>query len=760
MRLSFSNLKQSLLMYLLIGLMLLCSGCGGSGSASTEDVPMQKAPEILQQPSSVSVDVGDSIEFKVEASGAGVLRYQWKRDSVDIPGATSAKYSLANIQADDASRKWSVVVSNASGTVQSNEVRLRVKGISLLAGSINGMGSTDGAGLDARFGELDGIAVDRLGNIFVSDYSNHVIRKISSTGRVSTLAGLAGYAGFENGTGISARFFYPSGIAVDQQENVYVLDRSCTVRKIDSNGLVSTYAGKFGVCGSKDGKAEDAQFLWPIDLQSDLLGNLYVLEGAPGQSMQYGDIRKINTAGEVVTLLKSNPSPLFSDRRIYLPHGMAVAPNGGIFVSGNSMIRRIDEDGIVRSFVGGEIGYRDDTGALAQFRTPQGITIARNGDMYVADTFNRLIRKVNALGVVTTFAGEPEMPRVVDGVGNKARFQLPTHVVSDAVGNLFVTDSTSVRKINSEGAVVTIAGSVRLRESADGVGPAASFVDPSGIAIDRFGNTYILDVSTRSLRKISINGEVSTMASNLPIVSDGLPKNIASDVAGNIYIPGQCQVLIVSATGSLSQLKDASGNGVQLCSVEGIAIDANSNVYLSSAAAHLIQKVTVSGVVSVFAGSSGSAGVNDGTGSAARFNEPSGLAVDGKGNIYVADKKNSSIRKISAEGTVSTLLGGGDAAAKIGSPRAITVDQSGNVYVAFGEVPVYPWETPPLPTNQHTILKISTTGVVTTMIGKSAVMGVTLGKLPGGLISPLGLAINADDMLFVTSGGAVLKIQL
>lgn len=756
----FSKLYQLLLPPTFTLLLLLCSGCGGSSGTATVDEPMKKAPEILQQPSNVSADLGDNIEFVVAASGTGTLHYQWQRDSVDIPGATLSKYSLTYTQAGDAKSKWSVVISNANGSIRSNEVRVRPKGIALLAGSIGGIGSTDGVGLDARFGELGGIAVDRSGNIFVSDYSNHVIRKISPSGHVSTLAGLAGHAGFENGIGRSARFFYPKGIAVDLLENVYVFDRSCTIRKINSTGLVTNFAGKLGLCKSSDGKTGDAQFLWPIDLQSDAYGNLYVMEFGPSQAPEWGDLRKITLTGEVSTVLKSDPSPLYSERRLYRPRSFTVTPNGSIYVSSVSTIRRVDQNGIVHAFVGGEEGYRDETGKLAQFSGPVGLAASASGDMFVADTYNNVIRKVDATGIVTTLAGQQNRLEVIDGVGKNAGFSAPKHLARDTVGNLYVTDYSSVRKIDTADEVTTIAGSVQIKRSTDGIGSAASFAEPSGIALDHAGNTYVFDGKTQSLRKITNNAMVSTVARNLAIKLDGRPKYIATDSVGNIYIPGHCAVIKVSPTGEQSVLRDATGLIHQLCDIEGIAIDANNNIYLSRASDHFIQKITPTGVISNVAGSSGNAGATDGTGSAARFNEPIGLALDGKGNIYVADKQNSSIRKISVDGMVSTLFGGHNAAISIGTPSAITADQAGNVYVAFGETPINPWEIPPAPTNQHCIVRISNSGVVTTIVGKPGVMGISLGKMPGGLISPLGLAINSDDVLFVTAGSAVLRIQL
>ena len=216
-----------------------------------------------------------------------------------------------------------------------------------LAGTVGSAGSTDGTGSAARFNTPYGVAVDTAGNVFVADTYNHIIRKITSSGVVTTLAGLAGNSGSTDGTGSAARFLFPQGVSVDSAGNVFVGDtNNYTVRKITSSGVVTTLAGLAGNAGSTDGTGSAARFDRPFGVAADTEGNVFV-----GDIFNY-TIRKITSAGVVTTLA-----------------GLA-----------------------------GNFGSTNGTGSAARFNRPYGVAVDTAGNVFVADTNNDTIRSSTFTG--------------------------------------------------------------------------------------------------------------------------------------------------------------------------------------------------------------------------------------------------------------------------------------------------------------------------------------------------------------------------
>jgi DNA-binding beta-propeller fold protein YncE len=307
------------------------------------------------------------------------------------------------------------------------------------------LGFADGIVSDARFFGPSGIASDAAGNLYVADTANGRIRKITPAGEVSTLAG--GEEGFADGIGSDAEFQFPFGIASDAAGNLYVSEiLNHRVRKMAPAGEVSTLAG--GEKGFADGVGSDASFNEPIGITTDAAGNLYVADTKNHR------IRKITPAGEVSTL------------------------------------------------VGGERGFADGIGSDARFNEPGGIAIDAAGNLYVADSMNRRIRKITPAGDVSTLAGSET--GFADGIESDAKFDHPLGITIDAAGNLYVADSNNnrIRKITPAGEVSTLAGSEQ--GFADGFGSDAKFYWPSGITIDAAGNLYVGDTFNNRIRKIEI----------------------------------------------------------------------------------------------------------------------------------------------------------------------------------------------------------------------------------------------------------------
>ncbi|MHA4810825.1 hypothetical protein ACX0G9_22145 [Flavitalea flava] len=299
--------------------------------------------------------------------------------------------------------------------------------------------------------------------------------------------------------------------------------------------------------------------------------------------------------------------------------------------------------------------------------------------------------------MVSTLAGSSY--GYLDGTGTGAKFGTPRGLTVDAAGNVFVVDYSNdrIRKITPAGVVTTIAGSTN--GFADGTGAAAQFNHPNAIAIDAAGNLYVADAGNNRIRKITPGAVVSTIAGDGYVTTLYQPLGVGVDASGNVYIADSYNsrigklgssgfsVLAGSTAGGPGYV-DGTGTAAKFNDPNGVVVDAAGNVFVSDWGNFLIRKITPAGVVSTFAGSV--EGFADGTGSAAKFEHLSGPAIDAAGNIYVADIGNNRIRKITPEGVVSTVAGGAPlgyldgpvATAQFANPYAVAVDAAGNIYVS------------------------------------------------------------------------------
>lgn len=308
--------------------------------------------------------------------------------------------------------------------------------------------------------------------------------------------------------------------------------------------------------------------------------------------------------------------------------------------------------------------------SLPSFRNPTGLAVDASGNIYVADFGNNLIRKISLTGVVSTVAGDSTQSGLNNGVGKNATFNGPAGIAVDASGNLYVTDSGNnlIRKINAAGLVSTLAGGDTLA-MANGTGAAASFFQPLGISLDASGNIYVADAGDNAVRLITPSGTVSTFSGNADSSTYfNNPTGLALDANNNIFVANYLNnnILKITQTGQINVLAGNSSPGntngpdstAQFYLPNGIVLDANNNIYIADGINNLIRKITPDGFVSTFAGS-GAAGAKDSIGTAATFNGPTGLATDAVGNIYVADTNNNLIRKITPAGQVTTIAGSG-----------------------------------------------------------------------------------------------------
>ncbi len=321
---------------------------------------------------------------------------------------------------------------------------------------------------------------------------------------VTTLAG-NGKPGFSDGSGSAASFTQPRGVGVDASGNVYVADQlNHAIRKIGPRGLVSTLAGS-GKPGFDDGDPGAASFNTPSGVAVDSIGNVYVAD------TQNHAIRMISPAG-LVSTFAGNGTPGFVNGRggaasFNNPIGIAVDSRDTLYVadSANHAIRAISQKGDVTTLAGtGKSGFVNGTGTAASFSGPTGIAVDSSGSVYVADLGNVVVRKINSAGVVSTLAGSGKFG-FADGVGVAASFNGPAGVAVDSGGTVYVADAVNeaVRKISPAGVVTTLAGAGKGSAGfVNGTGVEARFSSPSGVAADSNGNVYVADVLNHAIRKI------------------------------------------------------------------------------------------------------------------------------------------------------------------------------------------------------------------------------------------------------------------
>ena len=299
------------------------------------------------------------------------------------------------------------------------------------------------------------------------------------------------------------------------------------------------------------------------------------------------------------------------------PFNAVADAQGNLYIADryNNAIRKMTPDGVVTTIAGGlGQGTADGTGITAHFHSPTSLAIDPSGNIYVADEGNNKIRKVTPGGVVTTLAGNGTF-NYADGTGTAASFTGPNGISMDGDGNLLVAEGQRIRKVTPAGVVTTVAGNSTIA-SVDGTGTAASFSYAFATTIDNKGNLYVVEGGgspSNSIRKITPAGVVTTFAGNGKMVDlDGI------GTAAGFNIP------------------------------EGITADSLGNLYVTESGADNIRKITPDGVVTTFAGS-GNHGSDDGLASKATFNNPTGVTFDNKGNMYVMDAGNYTIRKLIRE---------------------------------------------------------------------------------------------------------------
>lgn len=555
-----------------------------------------------------------------------------------------------------------------------------------------------GPPLAAQFSNIQGIAYDRLGNLYLSDTDNHRVRKVSG-GVIATIAGtgVAGFSG-DGGSALNAQLNLPYGLALDSAGNVYVADLgNQRVRRITPDGAISTVAGTGRKASSPDGAAPtDTSLLSPRNVAIDAAGNLYIAE------FEGHRIRKLTPNGKLSTVAgtgvagSSGDGNRASAAQINYPAGMAFDRAGVPSFSGD----------------GGPA-------ASAALTSVNDLAADLNGNLFIADAVR--LRRVDPLGIILTVAGDGYVHSVGDGgPATSAQLFQPSALTLDFAGNVFIADSGTqrIRQVLHDGTMTTLAGTgTAARGAADG-SPAANVAlnTPMGVAMDSSGNVLVADTynhrvllvtPAHAIRSVAGTGTGGASPEGTPPLVAQLraPRAVCADRMGNLYIvdTSNHRVLRLSPGGTL---QTAAGNGskgiagdggaarfAQLNTPSACALDSAGNLFIADTANHAIRKVNPAGTISTVAGifDAGSTG-DEAPATAARLSSPRGVVVDDSGDIFIGDTGNHRIRQVTPDGVIHTIAGTGTpafagdggpaAAASLNNPQGLFLDGAGDLYFA------------------------------------------------------------------------------
>jgi uncharacterized protein (TIGR03437 family) len=629
-------------------------------------------------------------------AGTGVLAF-----SGDGGPATSASLALDMTRLVAANSQ--VAVDAAGNLYIADTISHRVRKVSpagiitTVAGNRNPVFAGDGGpATSASLNWPAGVAVDAAGNVYIGDTNNHRVRKVTPDGTITTIAGdgyklgIDGRLRGDGGPATRASLNYPMGVAVDAAGTLYIADNwNHRIRKVNPQGTITTVAGSgsafltgfFGGGFSGDGgPATKAELNLPIGVAVDAGGSFYIADSENHR------IRKVTPEGTIATVAgnglidSAGLIPFVGDggpatnAPLYFPVGVVLDAAGSLYIADSEhvRVRKVGADGIITTVAGnGANRFSGDGGlsASAVLSSPQAVALDAAGDLYIADSGNRRIRRVGSDGIITTVAGAGDTGSAGDGgPATSASLGFLAGVTVDPAGNLLIADPSNnrVRKVTAGGTITTAAGSGVAGFSGDG-GPAtsASLKSPQAATVDRSGNLCISDSGNQRIRRVSPSGTITTLAGN--------------------------------GTQGFSGEGGAATNAT-LKSPTGEAADTAGSLYFADRDNQRIRKVGSDGTITTVAGDGfnesgqGRFAGDGGPATAASLSNPVGVALDSAGNLYIADVSNNRIRKVGLGGSITTVAGngkdgvsgdGGSATeASLSSPKGVAVDQAGSLYIA------------------------------------------------------------------------------
>ena len=715
------------------------------------------------------------------------LRPKYRSPSVPLllcPAVAARAFALAGF--------WLIAVTPACAQMQ------LLPGIIAVAGTgTAGYSGNNGLATSAKLNSPADVAFDSAGNWYIADYTNCRIRKVAiATGDISTVAG-NGTCGY-NSDGIaatSAELNGPNSVAIDSSGNIYIADYSNNrIRKVTiSTGYISTVAGTGTAAYSGDGAAATSAAMdTPAGVALDSSGNIYIADRTNDR------VRKVTISTGYISTVAGNGSSCSSptsgcgdggaatSANLTSPNSVALDSSGNIYIadSGDNRIREVTiSTGNISTVAGnGTPGYSGDGGAAtsAEINGPNGAALDSSGNVYISDTQNRRIRVVNSgTGHITTLAGSGTQGATGNGgPAISAELDDPKQITVDGLGNIYLADATAeeVRQVllNTTFPTTALGSSSAVQDFF--LETTAAETLTSMTAQQSQGSMQEYSIGT--ITGCTVNGSTSNLSGtictlpvtftpaypgprNVPLTAVTGTGNVTFGLVGTgagplaVMIPGIISTVAGNGTAG------TTGNGGAATSAElnnpsHVAVDSAGNIYIANYNNQDIQKVTASsGNISIVAGNGTSGFSGDGSAAtSAEFKHPSGLGIDSAGNIYIADKNNCRIRKVTvATGVIATVVGNGTCAytgdgglassAEIHNPSSnIAFDSYGNWY--FGD------------NSSYRIRKVNaSTGIITTVAGNgtSGYSGDGSAATSAEINNPSGVALDSSGNIYFSDFG-------